>query len=116
MEAAQAPDLPRLRPSRFPFSHPHLPETPLVSYTRSVIIIAAVKCPEHQRLVAEHLRIISGWKKLFDKESTEAEAAWAKALEAELAVFEHDQSHGCSARFQLSDTPDASVPRRRRAK
>lgn len=47
-------------------------------------------CAERQRLVSNHLKAIAEWKKTFD--STEA---WEKVSEAERAIVEHCETHGC---------------------
>jgi hypothetical protein len=50
----------------------------------------AVDCAEYKRLVAQHLKAIAEWKKTFDSRE-----AWEKALEAERAVVDHYEKHGC---------------------
>jgi len=47
-------------------------------------------CAERQRFVSNHLKAIAEWKKTFD--GTEA---WDKVMEAERAVVEHCEEHGC---------------------
>ena len=51
---------------------------------------SAVDCAEYKRLVANHLRAIDEWKRTFDNRE-----AWEKVLEAERAVVEHYEKHGC---------------------
>ena len=51
-------------------------------------------CAERQLLVNNHLVAIAEWKKTFYSAE-----AWDKVLEAERAVVEHCEKHGCKEGF-----------------
>jgi hypothetical protein len=58
-----------------------------------------VDCTERNRLVSNHLKAIAEWKEAFDDRE-----AWEKAVEAERAVVEHCEKHGCQAQSENSRT------------
>jgi len=61
-----------------------------------------VDCAEYKRLVAEHLKAIAEWKRTFDNPE-----ALEKALEAERAIVEHYEKHGCREAFkERTKVPD----------
>jgi hypothetical protein len=47
-------------------------------------------CVEYKRLIGGHLHAFAEWRLTFDNLS-----AWTKAIEAEQAVLDHRETHGC---------------------
>ncbi len=57
-------------------------------------------CTERKRLVANHLRAIAEWKEAAHADFNAGErpatmGAWNAALEAEQAIHDHREEHGC---------------------
>ena len=59
-------------------------------------------CSEEKEPIALHLRAITNWKQFVHSSPTRgrdsrAIHAWARALEAERALFAHREAHGCNS-------------------
>jgi hypothetical protein len=55
-------------------------------------------------LVSEQLKTIAEWKRTFDNGG-----AWDKTVEAERAIVEHCEKHGCQEAHRFSGLPAAAA-------